>query len=76
MATRKPSLIADIIREYLLKYPLHSKKNLAKLLYSERPMLFKDVEYARSMIRYYTGNMGDIKRKSKTAYYDELRKQI
>lgn len=69
-----PTQRADIIREYLLKYPLHSKKAIGKLLYKEHPLLFNSDEYSRTLIRYYTGNAGIKQRNRKTAYYDELRK--
>ena len=71
-----PTQIANVIREYLLKYPLHSKKSIAKLLHKEHPMLFSNSEHARKTVRYYTGTSGYRDRKYKTAYYDELRKPI
>lgn len=74
--SQKPTVKAIIIREYLLKYPNHSKLSLAKLIVKEHPMLFDDVESARSGIRHYTGTNGNYKRKYKTAFYEELRKPI
>ena len=72
----KPTLKAEYVREYKLKYPNHSNYTLARLLNKEHPLLFDNIEATRSSIRYYTGNNGHRNRKFKTPFYDELRKQI
>jgi len=55
----EPTIIGRTVLEYLKKYPLHSKKNLSKLLYKEHPFLFDSSEHARRMIRYYTHASGE-----------------
>lgn len=72
----QPTINAQYIREYILKYPKHSDYNIARLLCLEHPMLFEDMEKTRSMVRYYKGSHGNKDRKNKTAFYDELRKQV
>lgn len=72
----QPTIKAQYIREYILKYPKHSNYNIARLLCLEHPMLFDNLEKTRSAIRYYKGKNGDGNRKYKTAFYDELRKQV
>ena len=72
----QPTLKAQYIREYILKYKKHSDYNIARLLVSQHPLLFEDMEKTRSQIRYYKGHRGNKERKKKTAVYDELRKQI
>ena len=56
----------QVCREYLKKYPNYPNLKLARIIYSENNLLFKDVEQARSMIRILTGNNG---KKSRT--YDK-----
>lgn len=47
-----------ICREYLKKYPDYPNLKLARIIFAENNLLFKDVEDARSVIRYATGNNG------------------
>jgi len=63
MAGKKPSLAGFNVLEYLKKYPMHSKKNIGKLLYKEHPLLFQSDEHARRMVRYYTHSCGEHDRK-------------
>lgn len=48
----------QVCREYLKKYPNYPNLKLARIVYSENNLLFKDVENARSCIRKLTGNNG------------------
>lgn len=48
----------DIVKEYIKKYPNASKNTLAEKIFNANPLLFKDKEDARSVIRYYTGSFG------------------
>ena len=59
----KPTLKGETVREYLQNYPKTSKKTLAEKVYKEHRLLFKDVEEARSLIRYYTSASGKRTRK-------------
>lgn len=53
----------QVCREYLKKYPNYPNLKLARIIYSENNLLFKDVEDARDRVRYCTGNKGDRDRK-------------
>lgn len=59
------SLTAETARAYRKKY---GKKmptlKLARIMYKENPLLFKDVEAARSRLRYIEGKYGDAGRKN------------
>jgi len=48
----------QVCREYLKKYPNYPNLKLARIIYSENNLLFKDVESVRSAIRRLTGNNG------------------
>jgi predicted phosphodiesterase len=49
--------------ELLKKYPKTPILTLAKKAYKDNPLLYKDVEAARGLIRYYSGLMGPEKKK-------------
>lgn len=55
----KPQQGARIIREYILKFPHTSKKSLAKKIFDENELLFKDAEHVRGVIRRITGANGE-----------------
>lgn len=52
---------ADLARQIVEKFPHTSKKELGKILYKLNPLVFKDEEAARTMIRAVTGSHGDPK---------------
>jgi predicted phosphodiesterase len=52
----------DIVKKYLSKYPKLSKKAISRLLVKQEPLIFKNQETARSIIRYYTRSLGNISR--------------
>jgi len=60
MAGKTP---AQICKEQLKKYPKTPILTLAKKIYSEHNLLFKDRESVRAMLRYYSGLMGKTARK-------------
>jgi len=60
MAGKTP---AQICKEQLKKYPKTPILTLAKKIYSEHNLLFKDREGVRAMLRYYSGLMGNTARK-------------
>jgi len=63
---------AEIASEYIKKYPADFPNlTLARLIYSENVAAFKDVEDARSSVRYVLGQAGKKKRDMKT--YNDLR---
>jgi predicted phosphodiesterase len=48
----------ELIIEYLREFPNHSNLGIARLAYSENKAVFKDVEDARRIVRYYKGAVG------------------
>jgi len=52
----------EIVKEYLRKYRQSPSLSIAKLLFKEHPELFKNVEQARTMVRYYRGAKGEAAR--------------
>ena len=57
-------LKVKIGREYVAKHGSDNKLRLAKLMYAENVKVFKDLENARSTIRYVTGSKGAHNRES------------
>lgn len=55
---------ADIARKYRNKYPDMPTLKLARVMYKKENLTFKDVEDARSRLRYIEGKLGDSARKS------------
>jgi predicted phosphodiesterase len=51
-------LLVDVAKDLIKKFPKTSKNQLAKMLYEQNKLLFKDVDSARSTIRYATGTKG------------------
>lgn len=54
----------ELIREYLTKYPDLPSHSMAKMIYNNHNLLFKNTESARTSIRYCRGQAGTVKRKS------------
>lgn len=54
---------AKIIREYISKFPNVPKAALARKIYKENSIIFKDAETVRSSIRRITGSNGNLNRK-------------
>jgi predicted phosphodiesterase len=55
---------AEVIKRLILDNPDAPTKTLAHRLMMAHPKWFRDVETARTSIRYYRGNMGDKRRKA------------
>lgn len=58
----------EIVIELLNKFPQHPTMSLAKILYSENPLLFTSVEHARKRIQYFRGECGD-KHRNESTYF-------
>lgn len=54
---------STICREYIKKYPDYPNLKLARIIYAENNLLFKDVEEARDRVRYCIGQRGNKDRK-------------
>lgn len=48
----------EIVERYLNKYPDMSSWGIAKLVYSNHEDIFKNIDSARSSVRYYRGSLG------------------
>jgi len=59
----KPTQLGIIAMKYIEKFPNSSKNTLAEKMYNENPLVFNDAEHARTVIRHYTGAMGNKTRK-------------
>lgn len=56
----------DIVREWRTKYPTFPSLKLARMIYADNKLAFKDVEDARSKLRYIEGKYGKTGRKNVT----------
>jgi len=54
---------ADIVNEYLTRFPDLGATPLARKIYKENAISFRDIEDARFFVRYYTGQSGAKNRK-------------
>lgn len=59
----KANIKGEKVKEYISRFPKASKRTLAQKLFTENQLMFKDIEDARSLIRYYTGTHGNGQRK-------------
>jgi predicted phosphodiesterase len=55
---------SDICREYRRKYPDYPTLKLARIVYADNNLTFKDVEDCRRALRYIEGKTGDMFRKN------------
>ena len=62
---------ADLAREYRKKYPYMPTHKLARMMYAENKLQLKDVEDARSRLRYIEGKFGSeqLKKVKNTEFY-------
>ena len=74
------SIKSDIAKEYLLKFPNTANLTLAKKIYAENKILYKDVEEVRSHIRALKGVHGVRNKQERHVefrkQYDEFKKQF
>jgi len=66
----KPSKKGQIVLEMLNRFPKHGSKTIADLIYKENPLLFKNAEQVRSVVRSHRGENGDVRRET-ALYYRE-----
>lgn len=59
----KPKPQGNIVKEYLRRFPTLPKVTLARKLFKDHPLYFKDIEHARARVRYYSGSSGEDRRK-------------
>ena len=62
---------SDICREYRKKYPEYPTLKLARIIYADNNLTFKDVEDCRSVLRYIEGKFGQklLKNVKHTEFY-------
>lgn len=58
MAKKTPE-IAEIVKDYIVRYPDEFKRTLARRIYDERRDIFGSIEQVRGQIRYYTHSHGE-----------------
>lgn len=66
---------SDIARTYRKKHPDMPTLKLARIMYNENNLMFKDVESARGVLRYIEGKMGKVKLKKISAAGSEFIKE-
>jgi len=52
------TISGEIVKEYLRKFPSYPSRQLAAMITSAVPGVFKDIEHCRSIVRYYRGARG------------------
>jgi len=57
------AILGDIVKNYLRKYPNTYSRSIAIKLYKENPDVFKSIEHAREIVRYYRHSHGKHDRK-------------
>jgi hypothetical protein len=60
------TIVGDIIKQYLLRFPNTPSLTLAKKIYAENSSVYTDVEHARKIIRDYRGQAGKKRRSNLT----------
>ena len=55
---------SDIVRPYLERFPDHGDLTLARKIFNENKLAFKDIENARKIVRYLRGHAGEKDRKA------------
>lgn len=58
----KSTLQKDLVMQTISEFPNAGSRTIADVLVQRHPALFKDIDSARSNVRYYRGNMGKAKR--------------
>lgn len=58
----KQTVKGSTTETYCIKYPDLGDLNLARKIYKENKLLYKDIEDARSSVRYYRGHFGNFSR--------------
>lgn len=58
MVQNRTTVKGDVVKKYLAKFPDTPLLTLAKTIYQDVPEVFKNVENARNVIRYYVGKYG------------------
>ena len=70
---RKSSINAEIVKDYIRKFPNTANLTLAKKIYSENKQLFNSVEHTRTILRSYVGANGV---KNRNEFAVDFRKEL
>jgi len=62
MARNNKQITGELAKEYCKKFQTSSTREIARALITDHPECFRDLEHARSVVRYYRGALGDTKR--------------
>ena len=63
MTRTQKTITGDTVTKYLEQYPHQSSLSLARMIYTENPLAFTNVEHVRTIIRRYKGANGERARK-------------
>ena len=66
MAKGKTKISGELTQDILERFPTLPSKTLARMLVEQHPVIFTDVEFARTRVRYYRGRTGAKHRSSIT----------
>jgi predicted phosphodiesterase len=69
----KPTLKGQLAIEIDKKFPTHGTRTLAKILFDENPLLFRNFDDARAILQYHRGESGE-KVRSKSIHYQQREK--
>ena len=62
MARNNKQITGELAKEYCKKFQT-SQQEIARVLITDHPEAFRDMEHARGVVRYYRGAHGDVNRK-------------
>jgi predicted phosphodiesterase len=63
MAGHNKQITGELAKEYCKRFQTSATREIARALITDHPECFRDIEHARSVVRYYRGALGDTKRK-------------
>lgn len=63
---RRDPIGSEVVKDYMRRFPDLPNKALARKIFQDDPVLFRDVEQIRGRIRYYRGQCGSLNRKNKS----------
>jgi len=59
----EPGIVGQVVADYLKRFPNTSSKTIAGILVKEQAPLFKSIDNAYALLRYYRGALGDRSRR-------------
>lgn len=62
MEGHNKQITGELAKEYCKRFQTSATREIARALITDHPECFRDLEHARSVVRYYRGALGDTKR--------------